>query len=70
VDTGFSCDRLSFVLLGCAESFFHTLKTEWVYHYRYATRAEARLSLFEYIEGFYNRTRKHPTLDYRLDFPA
>jgi len=48
-----------------AESFFHTLKTEWVYHYRYATRAEARLSLFEYIEGFYNRTRKHSTLDYR-----
>jgi transposase InsO family protein len=48
-----------------AESFFHTLKTEWVYHYRYATREEARLSIFEYIEGFYNSTRKHSTLDYR-----
>ena len=48
-----------------AESFFHTLKTEWVYHYQYATRAEARISIFEYIEGFYNRTRKHSTLDYK-----
>lgn len=48
-----------------AESFFHTLKTEWVYHYRYATRAEARASIFEYIECFYNRIRKHSTLDYR-----
>ena len=48
-----------------AESFFHTLKTEWVYHYRYATRAEARTSIFEYIETFYNRTRRHSTLDYQ-----
>jgi putative transposase len=48
-----------------AESFFHTLKTEWVYHHRYATRQEAHASIFQYIEGFYNRTRKHSTLDYR-----
>jgi transposase InsO family protein len=48
-----------------AESFLHTLKTEWIYHYRYATRAEARASSFEYIECFYNRIRKHSTLDYR-----
>ena len=48
-----------------AESFFHTLKTELVYHERYRTREEARRSLFEYMEGFYNRSRKHSTLGYR-----
>ncbi len=47
------------------ESFFHTLKTEWLYHYRFTTRAQARLSIFDYIEGFYNRTRLHSTLGYR-----
>ena len=48
-----------------AESFFHTLKTELVHHEIYRTRKQARRSLFEYIEGFYNRTRKHSTLGYR-----
>jgi transposase InsO family protein len=48
-----------------AESFFHTLKTELVYHERYQTRHEARRSLFEYMETFYNRIRKHSTLGYR-----
>ncbi len=47
------------------ESFFHTLKTEWLYHYRFRTRAQARLSIFDYIEGFYNRTRLHSALGYR-----
>ena len=47
------------------ESFFHTLKTEHVYLHRYTTRAEARLSIFEYIEMFYNRVRRHSTLGYR-----
>ena len=42
-----------------AESFFHTLKTELVYHENYATKAEANQSIFEYIEVFYNRTRMH-----------
>lgn len=42
-----------------AESFFHSLKTEWVHHYKYATRQEAKASLFEYIEMFYNRKRRH-----------
>ena len=46
------------------ESFFHTLKTEWLYHYRFRTRAQARLSIFDYIEGFYNRTRLHSALGY------
>ena len=48
-----------------AESFFHTLKTEHVYDYRYETRAEARQSIFEYIEMFYNRKRRHSALGYR-----
>ena len=48
-----------------AESFFHTLKTELVYDYRYETRAEARQSIFEYIEMFYNRKRRHSALGYR-----
>ena len=48
-----------------AESFFHTLKTEHVYDYRYESRAEARQSIFEYIEMFYNRQRRHSALGYR-----
>ena len=46
------------------ESFFHTLKTELVYFETYYTREEARNSIFEYIEIFYNRTRMHSTLCY------
>jgi len=48
-----------------AESFFHTLKTEVIYHEKYLTRGQARQSIFEYIEMFYNRKRKHSTLGYR-----
>jgi putative transposase len=46
------------------ESFFGTLKRELVHHVTYPTRNAARVSLFEYIEGFYNRRRIHSTLDY------
>jgi transposase InsO family protein len=46
------------------ESFFHTLKTEWVSWCRYRTRAEAASSIFDYIETFYNRERRHSTLGY------
>jgi len=46
------------------ESFFHTLKTELVYHRRYMTRAEATQDIFEWIEVFYNRVRRHSTLGY------
>ena len=42
-----------------AESFFHTLKTELVDCEDYLTRAEAKASIFEYIEVFYNRQRRH-----------
>lgn len=47
-----------------AESFFHTLKTERCHHERYATRAQAKQSIFEYIEVFYNRKRRHSTIGY------
>lgn len=46
------------------ESFFGTLKTELVHHETYATREAARQSLFEYIEVFYNRQRRHSALAY------
>ena len=48
-----------------AESFFHTLKTELIHHCRFETREEAKQQIFEYIEVFYNRQRKHSTLGYR-----
>jgi putative transposase len=47
------------------ESFFGTLKTELIHHHTYATRNQARLALFEYLEVFYNRKRRHSALDYR-----
>jgi len=45
-----------------AESFFHTLKTELIYVNRYASRDEARQSIFHYIEMYYNRVRRHSTI--------
>jgi putative transposase len=48
-----------------AESFFRTIKTESLYHIDFETREQARLAIFDYIEGFYNRTRMHSTLDYQ-----
>ena len=47
-----------------AESFFKTLKTEMVYHQRFATRQETRVAVFEYIEVWYNRNRRHSALGY------
>jgi putative transposase len=46
------------------ESFFHTLKTEHVYFEYYRSREQAKQSIFEYIEVFYNRKRRHSTLGY------
>jgi len=46
------------------ESFWATLKTELVNHEHYATREQARRSIFEYIEVFYNRKRLHSSLGY------
>ena len=55
-----------------AESFFGTLKNELVYHEDYHCRAEARQSIFEYIEVFYNRKRRHAFLNYMtpVDYEA
>ncbi len=47
-----------------AESFFGTLKSELVDHEDYRTKEEAKKSLFEYIEIFYNRRRRHSYLGY------
>jgi putative transposase len=47
------------------ESFFHTLKTEQIYHRQYATREQAKSDIFAYIEGFYNRTRRHSSIGYK-----
>ncbi len=46
------------------ESFFSTLKTELVNQQRFATRQEARRAIFEYVEVFYNRKRRHSALGY------
>ena len=48
-----------------AESFFGTLKTELTDDEDYRTRAQARQSIFDYIEIFYNRRRRHSFIEYR-----
>ena len=47
-----------------AERFFWSLKHEWTNHEKYASLEEARLSVFKYIETFYNPVRLHQTLGY------
>ncbi len=46
------------------ESFWSSLKYELVYHQRFATYAQARTAIFDYLEAFYNRTRLHSSLAY------
>ena len=46
------------------ESFFATLKTELMRGRPYHTRQDARTEVFAYLEGFYNRSRRHSTLGY------
>jgi putative transposase len=45
-----------------AESFFKTLKTEQVYGNKLVSKEQMRLDLFEYIEIWYNRKRRHSAL--------
>ena len=52
------------------ESFFGSLKTELVHRTRFRTRAEAKAALFEYIEIFYNRRRRHSSIGYRTPAQA
>ena len=53
-----------------SESFFSTLKNELVHRLEYQTRKEAILSIFEWIEVFYNRKRVHSSIGYQspVDF--
>jgi len=55
-----------------AESFFATLKKELLHRATWPTRQHAQTAIFTYIESFYNRQRRHSTLDYRspADFEA
>ena len=46
------------------ESFWGTMKNEWVHHQKYRTRSQARTDIFSYIEGFYNNVRLHSALGY------
>ena len=48
-----------------AESFFHALKVELVQGQCYKTREQAKQSVFQYIEGYYNRQRRHSAIDYK-----
>ena len=50
---------------GVVESFFGTLKQEHVFFCDFMTRDEAKRSVFEWIEGFYNRERLHSTLGFQ-----
>lgn len=45
-----------------AESFFKTIKTELVYQTRYESKENAAISIFEWIETWYNRNRRHSAL--------
>ncbi|MEC3908904.1 integrase core domain-containing protein, partial [Tamlana sp. 2201CG12-4] len=47
------------------ESFFKSLKTEWVYKHKYNYRSQAELSIFSWIETWYNKRRIHSTLGYK-----
>lgn len=48
-----------------AESFFKTLKTEFVYHRKFQNREAAKIEIFRYIEGFYHPKRIHSSIGYR-----
>jgi transposase InsO family protein len=52
------------------ENFFNSLKTEYVYRNHFKTRKQAKATLFEYIETFYNRQRLHSAIRYRTPLQA
>ena len=52
------------------ENFFGALKTELVHRTRFQTRRQARAALFEYIEVFYNRQRRHSSVGYQTPAQA
>ena len=48
-----------------AESFFKSIKVEWIYSNSYENQDQAALSIFEWIESWYNRRRRHSALGYK-----
>lgn len=48
-----------------AESFFKSIKVEWIYKHNFMNQQQAELSIFEWIETWYNRNRRHSALGYR-----
>jgi len=48
-----------------AESFFKTIKVEWIYGQNFMNQEQAQLSIFEWIESWYNRKRRHSALGYQ-----
>jgi putative transposase len=52
------------------ESFFKTLKVERTDQFRYDSRAQARLDIVDWIEGFYSRVRMHTSIQYRSPVEA
>lgn len=51
-----------------AESFFHTLKTELIYATNYQTKGETKQNVFQYLEVYYNRKRRHSSIDYQTPY--
>jgi putative transposase len=67
-DNGFICSRSQ--KRNCWDnapsvSFFHTLKTALIYHRGYQTRQQDKQDIFEHIEVFYNRQKRHSTIAYQ-----
>ncbi|GAC1440761.1 MAG: hypothetical protein NVSMB58_37860 [Terriglobales bacterium] len=52
------------------ESFFKTLKVERIYQTRYETRAQARLDIVDWIDGYSTRQRRHSSIGYRVPVQA
>ena len=48
-----------------AESFFKTIKVEWIYNHNFINQEQAQLSIFEWIESWYNRRRRHSAIGYQ-----
>jgi len=48
-----------------AESFFKTIKVEWIYNHNFINQKQAQLSIFDWIESWYNRRRRHSALGYQ-----
>ena len=44
------------------ESFFKTIKVEWIYNQNFNNQEQAQLSIFEWIENWYNRSRRHSAI--------